>query len=477
MALKRQQCLDKRLAREPELAKCLHEKILDYKAKGYIRKLSTQEEVMRMERSWYLPIFHVVNPNKPGKLRIVWDAAAKVGRVSLNSFLLKGPDQVTPLPDVLQRFREYRVAVSGDIREMFHQVRINSEDQHCKRFLWNDGNPGNNSTTYVMQVMTFGASCSPSSAQYVKNLNAGRFKHQFPETVEAICKGTYVDDMLCNVESEGEAVKLAQDVRSIHAEGGFEIRGWLSNSKKVVDAMGECIFFQKDLNKSSELATEKVLGMWCDTISDTLTFKIPKRCRQQLLSGEEAPTKREVLRILMSVYDPLGLLANMLMFLKVLLQDIWRSNIGWDEPIAGQQLSKWRTWLSVLNKEKASVPRCYRTITTSSSVIQLHVFVDASENGYAAVAYFRYEEGDSIECAFVAAKTRVAPLKYVSIPRLELQAAVIRMRLAKAVSSIAIPVFQYRNGFSGLIQEMSFVGCAQITGSTASLLVHGLEKF
>ncbi|XP_058840177.1 uncharacterized protein LOC131695699 [Topomyia yanbarensis] len=144
----------------------------------------------------------------------------------------------------------------------------------------------------------------------------------------------------------------------------------------------------------------------------------------------------------MSVYDPLGLLANVLMFLKVLLQDIWRSNIGWDEPIAGQQLSKWRTWLSVLdNVEKVSVPRCYRTITTSSSVIQLHVFVDASKNGYAAVAYFRYEEGDSIECAFVAAKTRVAPLKYVSIPRLELQAAVIGMRLAKATEEThRIPV-------------------------------------
>ncbi|XP_058827850.1 uncharacterized protein LOC131687775 [Topomyia yanbarensis] len=439
MALKHQQCLDKRLAREPELATCLHEKILDYKAKGYSRKLSAQEEVMRMERSWYLPIFPVVNLNKPGMLRIVWDAVAKVGRVSLNSFLLKGPDQVTPLPDVLQWFREYRVAISGDIREMFHQARINSEDQHCQRFLWNDGNPGNNPTTYVIQVMTFGASCSPSSAQYVKNLNAGRFKHQFPETVGAICKGTYVDDMLCSVVSEGEAVKLAQNVRSTHAEGGFEIRVWLSNSKKVVDAMGERIFFQKDLNKSSELATEKVLGMWRDTISDTLTFKIPKRCRQQLLSGEEAPTKREVLRILMSVYDRLGLLANVLMFLKVLLQDIWRSNIGWDEPIAGQQLSKWRMWLSVLNNvEKVSVPRCYRTIT---SVIQLHVFVDASENGYAAVAYFRYEEGDTIECAFVAAKTRVASLKYVSIPRLELQAAVIGIHLAKAIEEThRIPV-------------------------------------
>ncbi|XP_058824885.1 uncharacterized protein LOC131685289 isoform X2 [Topomyia yanbarensis] len=479
MALKRHECLAKRLVREPELARVLQEKIADYKAKGYIRKLSKQEEAMHKGRSWYLPIFPVVNLNKPGKLRMVWDAAAKVGRVSLNSFLLKGPDQVTPLPNVLQRFREYRIAVSGDIREMFHQVQINNEDQHSQRFLWNDGILSDTPTVYIMQVMTFGASCSPSSAQYVKNLNAGRFKNQFPEAVEAICNGTYVDDMLYSVESEEEAVKLAQDVRFIHAEGGFEIRGWLSNSKKVIDVMGDHSSSQKDLNKPGELATEKVLGMWWDTVSDTFTFKIPQRCKHELLSGQEAPTKREVLRILMSVYDPIGLLANVLMFLKVLLQDIWRSNVGWDEPIADQQLEKWRTWLSVLhNVETVSVPRCYRTMTTSSAKsneIQLHVFVDASENGYAAVAYFRYEEGNTIECAFVTAKTRVAPLKYVSIPRLELQAAVIGTRLAKAIGETHRIAVQKR--FFGLIREMFFVGCVRITGNTASTSAPELAKF
>ncbi|XP_062538612.1 uncharacterized protein LOC134206886 [Armigeres subalbatus] len=202
MALKRQNFLSKRMAREPVLAKALQEKILDYQAKGYIRKLSAQEEATYSRRSWYLLIFPVVNPNKPNKLRIVWDAAAKVGNLSLNSFLLKGPDQVTPLQQVLQRFREYRTAVSGDIREMFNQVRINPTDQHCQRFLWDDGVLGGGPSTYVMEVMTFGASCSPSSAQFVKNLNAARFKDQYPEAVAAICKGTYVDDMFDSVESE-----------------------------------------------------------------------------------------------------------------------------------------------------------------------------------------------------------------------------------------------------------------------------------
>ncbi|XP_055614008.1 uncharacterized protein LOC129760382 [Uranotaenia lowii] len=258
MALNRHKCLERRLIREPEVAKALQQKILEYETKGYIRQLTTKEENEHHERCWYLPIFPVVNPNKPGKLRIVWDAAAKVGKVSLNSFLLKGPDQVAPLSHVLRRFREYRVAITGDIREMFHQVRINSRDQHCQRFLWNKGSPGEAPTTYVMDVMTFGASCSPSSAQYVKNLNSKRFNEQYPKAADEIENGTYVDDMLCSVETEEEAIDLAKNVRMIHASGGFEIRGWLSNSRNVMEAMGECTPVSKDLDVGSQLATEKM---------------------------------------------------------------------------------------------------------------------------------------------------------------------------------------------------------------------------
>ncbi|XP_055527354.1 uncharacterized protein LOC129719975 [Wyeomyia smithii] len=217
--------------------------------------------------------------------------------------------------------------------------------------------------------------------------------------------------MLYSVESEEEATKLVNDVRSIYAEGGFEICGWLSNSQKVLASLGENRIGQKKLNQIEDLGTEKVLGLWWDTGSDILTFKTPKRCGQYLLPGQQVPTKREVLRTLMSVFDPIGLLANILMYLK--------------------------TWLNVLREvESVAAPRCYRIATSSiveTNEIQLHVFVDASENGYATVAYFRYEDGGVIECAFVAAKTRVAPLKYVSIPRLELEAAKIGMRLAHSI--------------------------------------------
>lgn len=127
----------------------------------------------------------------------------------------------------------------------------------------------------------------------------------------------------------------------------------------------------------------------------------------------------------------------MLIFLKVLFQEIWRSSIDWDDEIPNNLHEKWEHWLRILPKvQDVSIPRCYRSVTSLSSetVIQLHTFVDASELGYAAVVYLRFQQGDAVECAIVGAKSRVAPLKFVSIPRLELQGAVIGVRLARTIS-------------------------------------------
>jgi len=125
----------------------------------------------------------------------------------------------------------------GDIREMFHRVGMKKDDQRSQMIFWDDlrGEPA----VYVVTVMTFGAACSPTSAQFVKNRNASRFRQDFPRAVECIEEEHYVDDMLVNVETEEEAAELAKTVRYIHAKGGFEIRNWASNSRKVVDSMQE----------------------------------------------------------------------------------------------------------------------------------------------------------------------------------------------------------------------------------------------
>ncbi|XP_055622898.1 uncharacterized protein LOC129766398 [Toxorhynchites rutilus septentrionalis] len=434
MALRRHTCLMKRMERDLSLAATLRAKMDEYSEKGYVRKLSLEELQEHRDRIWYLPIFPVFNLNKPNKIRMVWDAAATVRGVSLNTVLMKGPDLLTALPFVLYGFRERPIAVSGDIAEMFLRILMSPLDQHCQRIIWceQDGTIAE----YVVTVMTFGAKCSPSCAQFVINENAARFTAQFPEAVEAIRKCHYVDDMLVSVDTEEEAIKLSKDIQHIHLQGGSTMRNWISNSPAVLQALGEPGQVEKNLGVDNEAVLEKILGMWWDTRTDTFRYKLSTQRNQELLSGSKHPTKRDVLRVLMSVYDPLGLISHYMIYLKLLFQEIWRMGSSWDDEIGENQLIKWNNWLQLLPEvESVRIPRCYHLSPSRGRLrtIELHTFVDASELGYAAVCYFRFIEGDRISCSLVGSKSRVAPIKFVSIPRLELQAAVIGTRLARSI--------------------------------------------
>uniref|UniRef100_A0A182NDP7 Uncharacterized protein n=1 Tax=Anopheles dirus TaxID=7168 RepID=A0A182NDP7_9DIPT len=176
--------------------------------------------------------------------------------------------------------------------------------------------------------------------------------------------------------------------------------------------------------------------MWWDSRSDTFCFKTPASLHS-FLEGNAVPTKRQLLSLLMSIYDPLGLIAGFLFFLKVILQEVWRAGVDWDQEIHLVQYEKWRSWIKCLAElEKISIPRCYRQrVDLNENNLQLHIFVDAGADGFAAVAYFRYEQDGIIEVALVGGKTRVAPIKYTSVPRLELQAAVLGTRLAHAIKT------------------------------------------
>lgn len=187
--------------------------ISQYQEKGYAHKAS-EEELASFDpkRTWFLPLNVVTNPRKPNKVRLVWDAAAKVQGQSFNSALLAGPDFLAPLQAVLSSFRQFEVAISADICEMFHQILIRPEDRSAQLFLWRD-EPSKPFEVFVMDVATFGSTCSPCAAQFVKNRNAEEYSEQFPLAAEAIIKHHYVDDFLCSVHSEQEAVELAEQVK------------------------------------------------------------------------------------------------------------------------------------------------------------------------------------------------------------------------------------------------------------------------
>ncbi|XP_058837537.1 uncharacterized protein LOC131693614 [Topomyia yanbarensis] len=438
MALKRLKQLERKLQKSPEVYQNVRQQIAEFQEKDYAH-LATEEELTGTgkDKAWYLPLNVVINPKKPAKIRLIWDAAATVQGVSLNTMLLKGPDLLAPLVSVIIGFRERRIAFGGDIREMYHQLKIISEDKQAQRFLFrNDSSEA--PKVYVMDVATFGSTCSPASAQFVKNRNATEYAIQYPEAAAAIIDRHYVDDYFDSVDTIEEAIERAQQVKFIHEQAGFEMRNWVSNSPVVLSALGEnkssrSVVFQQNKQSSSE----RVLGVFWDLNQDAFAFSVTHRAEiKAYLFEEKRPTKRIVLSCVMGLFDPLGLLSPFTIHGKILIQHLWRNGCEWDQEIDEPNWCLWKQWTELLPKVEAlRIPRCYLGDTMSLSIetLELHIFTDASENAYGCVAYLRLVVHGAVKCSLIMSRAKVAPLKRQSIPRLELMAAVLGARMRQTI--------------------------------------------
>lgn len=138
--------------RDDVLKENLHRQVSEYQAKGFAHQTTiTELEAADSRRVWYLPIGAVMNPKKTGKIRVIWDAAAKS---------LEDPHKLSS--GYYVSFSVDPVQVSLGIQEMFHQIRIRKEDKNSQRFLWRS-HPSEKLTVYLMDVATFGSTCSPAS--------------------------------------------------------------------------------------------------------------------------------------------------------------------------------------------------------------------------------------------------------------------------------------------------------------------------
>ncbi|XP_055604350.1 uncharacterized protein LOC129752600 [Uranotaenia lowii] len=408
-----------------------------YVQKGYAHTITSDELSTEPHKTWYLPLNVVLHPKKPNKVRLVWDAAATVKGKSLNSQLLKGPDMLVSLPAVISKFRELRVAFGGDIREMYHQIRIRGQDKQAQRFLFRN-NPSEPIQTFVMDVATFGATCSPCSAQHIKNHNAREFADRYPEASAAVIYNHYVDDYFDSTNTVEQAVQRATEVKYIHSKGGFEIRNWVSNSDEFLKKMGAAKSVQSiHFNHDKQTESDRVLGIKWDPREDVFSFSTAHREEMsKYFTGDERPTKRIVLSCVMGFFDPLGLLTPFTVHGKLLVQDLWRSGCGWDEKIDDEACTKWKRWIGLLSQvEETRISRCYLGNLHHDEVtsIEIHTFTDASEHAFGCAVYFRISWAGGVNCTLVMSRNKVAPLKRVSIPRLELMGALLGAKLVNVV--------------------------------------------
>lgn len=426
-ALRRLQTMEKKMDADPDFAEKYCQKMQEYLDKGYARKLAP-EELEETPNTWYLPHFSVVSASK---FRLVMDAKAKSHGFSLNDLLLKGPDFVPSLIAVLMRGRKKKIAFMADIKEMFHQVLIRLLDQNSQRFFWRGMDRDIAPEVYVMMVMIFGAVSSPSIAQFIKNFNAKELEEQLPGVQRAIVEQHYVDDYFDCADSEEEAVELIHRVIAAHDQGGFKLVKFRSNSEAVIQSVDPSLRADVDENQSDA----RILGLKWSLKTDEFIFSLDfPQLDESLRTGAVIPTKRELLKFMMSIFDPLNVLSPITVHLKIIFQELWRLQVGWDDQLPDGLVPKWKEWLEETTKlQEVRVPRYYFPGLSSFRSVELHAFCDASDKAFACVVYLVHRCGGKSHIALVLAKSKVAPLKAQTVPRLELQGCVLASQMVRTV--------------------------------------------
>jgi hypothetical protein len=377
---------------------------------------------------YYIPHHGVYHPKKPDKLRVVFDCSARYQGKSLNDHLLSGPDLTNNLFGVLCRFRKHPIAVVCDIEAMFHQFHMKREDRDYLRFLWwEGGDTSKEPRSFRMNVHVFGATSSPGCANFGLKYLSKLHANQYPLAAPFLQHDFYVDDGITSLTSVDQAIKLVNEARELCSEGGLHLHKFMSNSRLVLEKIPlneRATEMQKiDLNEV-ELTIERILGLQWNAESDTFLFHLQEK--------EYPATRRGILSTVASIYDPVGFISPFVLEGKAILQELCKRGSSWDDPVPENLLPRWERWkVNMQELSKIQIPRCYKpTDFQPISRIELHHFSDASTNGYGVCSYLRFLNSSNAHCCLVASKARVAPVKAITIPRLELTAAVVAVKLS-----------------------------------------------
>ena len=429
MVLDRLKSLKRRLAREDTFRQHYSEFMQELLRNGHAEKVPESEITTEDGRVWYIPHHGVYHAQKPDKIRVVFDCSAQFKGVCLNNFLLQGPDLTNKLVGVLCRFRKEPIAIMCDVEKMFYQFLVSKQHQDYLRFLWWDGEDYNKEpVVFRMKVHLFGATSSPGCSNFgFKRMSEDLAVEFGQEAANFIYRDFYVDDGLKSVSTVTEAIDLVDNTRNMCNKAGLRLHKFVSNSLDVIQHI-EPEDRAKDLKDvdlvSDKLPVERVLGIYWSIESDSFQFKI--------VIKEHPLTRRGVLSSVCSMYDPLGFIAPIVLPGKQILQQLCANNADWDDPLPDAVGTKWENWcqslehLRLLNIERCVKPANFGKVETS----EIHHFSDASSSGYGQCSYLRLtNQSGQTHCSLLMGKARVVPLKPITVPRLELSAALLSVKV------------------------------------------------
>ncbi|XP_055633331.1 uncharacterized protein LOC129773712 [Toxorhynchites rutilus septentrionalis] len=389
--------------------------------------LGHMEVVIRVAGpQFFLPHHAIHRPeSSTTKTRIVFDASSKAtGHLSLNEVLQTGPIVQPPLISTVINFRMPKFVFTADAEKMFRQVWIHPEDRKFQQILWRR-DPSQPVQTYQLKTVTYGLTSSPYHAAAVLNKLAEDEGQKYPLAAPVVKERFYVDDVLAGGDDPGEVAETCRQLQALLAKGGFTLRKWCTNDSRVLQHIPSELWENASQIEIGQSHLTKTLGLLWDASSDCFRIKIPS------LTELNGVTKRVVVSEMSQLFDPLGFLGPVVINVKMFIQELWTKCLSWDEELSDEDSNWWQNFrveLPIL--AKLTVPRC--VLPNQQREYQLHCFSDASQRGYGSCVYVVGQNASGeIERHLLIAKSRVAPLRGLSIPRLELCAAVLGSQLVQ----------------------------------------------
>ncbi|XP_055705739.1 uncharacterized protein LOC129803279 [Phlebotomus papatasi] len=422
--------LERRLSQNPQLYKEYSNIFEEYLSLGIIERVPLIE---LQAKSYYMTHHCVVRENASStKVRIVFNcgSVSETG-ISLNDVIKVGPVVQPELIEILWRFRRFPIALSCDIVKMYLQVQLNEDHRDLQRFLWRTS-PSEPIMDYRFKTLCFGNAASPYLATKTLIKLAEDEGESYPRVAEVLRNNFYVDDCLLSVETTKEAIEVKKDLISLLGKAQMKLSKWQSNSPTVLQTLQEGNTEAKEVSISDGCV--KALGLMWNPSNDTFSFQVDTMVENLV------PTKRNILRVVARIYDPLGLLASITINTKLILQNLWKNEVDWDTEVEGDILREWKKFIASLQHIPSM--RISRWTSKNENVCeeQLHMFSDASNLAYGAAVYHVTKDvSGRISSQMLTAKSKVAPIKTKTIPKLELCAATLGAKLlAKVAKSLKI---------------------------------------
>lgn len=391
--------------------------------------MSAVPQSQNIDANYYLPHHGVVKTSSlTTKLRVVFNGSSPSSSGwSVNDLQHTGPPVYNELFNILLQFRQHSVAVCSDIEKMYRQILVHPKDRYLQNVVWRPDSKAD-MCSYTLNTITYGTTSAPYLAiRCIKQL-ARDFKNDYPKASKVISDNFYVDDLIASFPSEGEAISVCTEVCKILDSACFKLRKWVSNKSEVVGG------FKNDNDPVSTVSCSsenqiKTLGIIWNNITDSFSYNI------STFQATTKITKRVLLSDLAKIFDPLGLLSPCTILIKIMVQQLWSLNLDWDDTIPVELANKFiqfRNQLNLINNIKI----CRQVTCNNPLNTEVHGFADASVSAYGACVYLKsVNSSGTVTVRLLCAKTRVSPVKTITVPRLELCAAVL---LAKLIAKIKI---------------------------------------